>query len=126
MHFKTVLSLRASSSDARLSAVGSQTRLIYQPLNTWDVDQADILAFLQQAILPENQPMLVHCRHGADRTGTMIAAYRVVVQGWSKADALNEMQSGGFGFHPIWSNLPAQIECLDVAKMRTDLGLPAP
>ncbi len=29
--------------------------------------------------------------------GLMAAMYRIVVQGWSKEDALNEMTQGGFG-----------------------------
>ncbi|WP_282598360.1 tyrosine-protein phosphatase, partial [Pseudomonas chlororaphis] len=42
-------------------------------------------------------PVLMHCKHGSDRTGLMSAMYRVVVQGWSKEEALNEMTGGGFG-----------------------------
>ena len=36
-------------------------------------------------------PILVHCHHGEDRTGVMVAAYRVAVQGWSVTKALREM-----------------------------------
>ncbi len=36
------------------------------------------------------QPVLVHCRHGEDRTGAVIAAYRVVVNGWDPAAAERE------------------------------------
>jgi protein tyrosine/serine phosphatase len=39
----------------------------------------------------------MHCKHGSDRTGLMAAMYRVVVQGWSKEQALKEMTEGGFG-----------------------------
>ncbi|HEX7917405.1 hypothetical protein [Rudaea sp.] len=51
--------------------------------------------------------MLIHCWHGADRTGVVCAAYRMVVQGWSKADARAEMFDGGFGYHAVWRNIPA-------------------
>jgi tyrosine-protein phosphatase SIW14 len=51
---------------------------------------------------PANQPVYVHCRHGQDRTGIVVAAYRMKQQGWSLADAEAEMQA--FGFNNIWLN----------------------
>ncbi len=54
-------------------------------------------------------PVLVHCLHGADRTGTMCAMYRILCQGWSPNDAINEMENGGYGYHSIWSNIPRFI-----------------
>jgi hypothetical protein len=40
--------------------------------------------------------IFVHCRLGDDRTGMMIASYRMAVQGWSAEDAMKEMQAFGF------------------------------
>jgi protein tyrosine/serine phosphatase len=37
----------------------------------------------------------VHCEQGIGRTGCMVAAYRVVVQGWKPADALAEAKKYG-------------------------------
>jgi protein tyrosine phosphatase (PTP) superfamily phosphohydrolase (DUF442 family) len=51
-------------------------------------------------------PVLVHCRHGADRTGTMCAMFRIACEGWAVEDAIDEMKNGGFGYHSIWINLP--------------------
>src|SRR5512133_509606 len=51
---------------------------------------------------PANQPVYVHCRHGQDRTGIVVAAYRMKQQGWSLADAEAEMQA--FGFNDVWVN----------------------
>ena len=68
-------------------------------------------------------PVFVHCLHGADRTGTMCAAYRVVVDGWTKQQAIDEMTKGGYGFHPVWANLPKFIENLDVEKIKAKAGL---
>jgi tyrosine-protein phosphatase SIW14 len=48
---------------------------------------ADVLAVLQDANLA---PVFVHCRRGADRTGTMIALYRIAHDRWSNQKALNE------------------------------------
>lgn len=92
------------------------------PVWTWHVTDDEILAFLRIATDPAKQPVLVHCQHGADRTGVMVAAYRVVVQDWSKDDAIREMQRGGYGYHVIWSNLPRVIQRLDVVEMRARLA----
>jgi protein-tyrosine phosphatase len=35
--------------------------------------------------------IFVHCQRGADRTGTMVAAYRIVVEHESTGDAIGEM-----------------------------------
>jgi tyrosine-protein phosphatase SIW14 len=49
-------------------------------------------------LLQENpsQRVFVHCRLGDDRTGMMIAAYRMAAQGWTAEEAMNEMQQFGF------------------------------
>jgi len=44
---------------------------------------------------PKNRPVFVHCKHGRDRTGFMIAAYRIRFDGWSEERAFKEMKSYG-------------------------------
>ena len=41
---------------------------------------------------PAKRPVFVHCKHGADRTGTMVAFYRILFEGWSKDEAIREMK----------------------------------
>jgi protein tyrosine/serine phosphatase len=53
--------------------------------------QADVARFLQVVSDPENQPVLVHCRAGVDRTGYMLALYRIEREGWTAERALHEM-----------------------------------
>jgi Tyrosine phosphatase family len=45
----------------------------------------------------------VHCEHGEDRTGLIVARYRVL-SGWSKPDAEKEMLDDGFHkvLHGLW------------------------
>jgi len=43
-----------------------------------------------------HKKVFVHCRLGDDRTGMMIAAYRMAVEGWSAEDAMMEMRHFGF------------------------------
>ena len=46
-------------------------------------------------------PVLVHCLHGSDRTGTIVAMYRIVEQGWTREAAIAEMTGGGYGYHAV-------------------------
>ena len=46
----------------------------------------------------ENQPVFVHCRHGEDRTGTIIACYRITHDGWNAADAKKEAKALGMSW----------------------------
>jgi protein tyrosine phosphatase (PTP) superfamily phosphohydrolase (DUF442 family) len=40
--------------------------------------------------------VFVHCRLGDDRTGMMVASYRMSVQGWSADEAMKEMKEFGY------------------------------
>lgn len=56
-------------------------------------------------ILKENagKKIFVHCYGGIDRTGTMVAVYRMAEQGWTAPEATNEMHAFGYAFmHHIW------------------------
>jgi protein tyrosine phosphatase (PTP) superfamily phosphohydrolase (DUF442 family) len=114
---KTVVNLRAvHSDDDELEGTGLKGERIR--FETWDPEMDEIVRFLKLVDDPENQPVLVHCLHGADRTGTMCAIYRVVVEGWSKDDAVREMKEGGYNFHSVWGNLPRWVEKLNVEATR--------
>lgn len=52
-------------------------------------------------------PVYVHCLHGMDRTGFMVACYRMQIQGWSYKAARDEMFSFGFHKFPYLWWLPA-------------------
>jgi protein tyrosine phosphatase (PTP) superfamily phosphohydrolase (DUF442 family) len=50
-----------------------------------------------------NKKIFVHCEHGIDRTGLMIATYRMADQGWTPEQARREMVDYGFDFvHRSW------------------------
>ena len=47
---------------------------------------------------PANQPVFIHCQHGADRTGVVIAVYRLSHDGWTSRRARDEAKR--FGLKP--------------------------
>ncbi len=118
----TVVNLRSFHSDRdEIGTTGLGYEHIY--MKAWHPEEKEVVRFLQIVTNPKRQPVLVHCQHGADRTGTMCAIYRIVVEGWSKQEALREMTEGGFGYHAIWTNLPPWIEKLDIDRIRKLAGL---
>jgi protein tyrosine phosphatase (PTP) superfamily phosphohydrolase (DUF442 family) len=119
---KTILNLRSFHSDRdEIGATGLAYEHIY--MKPWHPEEKDMVRFLKIVNDPKRAPVLVHCQHGADRTGTVIAVYRITVQGWSKAEAIREMTQGGFGFHETWSNLPRWIRKLDIDRIKRQAGI---
>jgi len=55
--------------------------------------------FLRYVREHPDKKIFVHCRYGDDRTGMMIAAYRMAVEGWTAEEARKEMNV--FGFHNV-------------------------
>jgi len=115
---KTIVSLRAFNDDAPKVEKSSSLRLEQIRFKTWHPEDEDVIKFLRIVTTPSLQPVLVHCQHGSDRTGTMVAIYRIVYQGWSKEQATDEMINGGYGFHPMWQNLIRYIEKLDINSIK--------
>jgi len=67
------------------------------------------LAALKTAvkIIKQNRSMVyVHCRQGVDRTGLVVAAYRMLVQGWTLEQSKKEMLDAGFHLYRYWWWLP--------------------
>jgi len=122
----TVVSLRAFGDDSWLVATSSDLQLEGISFKTWHPEDEDVIKFLRIVTTPALQPVLVHCRHGSDRTGTMVAIHRIVVEGWTKAQATDEMVNGGFGFHPVWRNLLRYIDALDVDAIRAEVEAQGP
>ncbi len=125
MGIKTVVNLRAFHSDR--DEIGD-TGLLYEhiPMVAWHATEGEAVRFLKIVTDPGKKPVLVHCFHGSDRTGAMVALYRIAVQGWTKEEAIREMTEGGFGFHEVWINLAPWINGLDIGKIRKEAGIATP
>ncbi len=122
MGIRTIVNLRSFHSDRdEIGDSGLGYEHIY--MKAWHPEREDVVRFLQIVTNPERTPVLVHCMHGADRTGTMSALYRIAVQGWTKEEAVREMTEGGFNFHAVFDNLPEWIQELDMESIRKDAGI---
>lgn len=60
-----------------------------------DEEVARVLGIIND---PENQPTFIHCRRGKDRTGTIVACYRISHDGWTAEQAKDEAQHYGLSW----------------------------
>jgi len=122
---ETIVSLRSFHSDRdEIGDTGLAYEHIY--MKAWHPEEKELVRFLQIVTNDRRTPALVHCQHGADRTGLMCAVYRITIQGWTKDEAIAEMSEGGFGFHPIWANMIQYVRDVDVELLRKKAGLTTP
>jgi protein tyrosine/serine phosphatase len=56
---------------------------------------ARVLAIIND---PENQPVFVHCNHGSNRTGTIVACYRISQERWTGKRAIEEAKRYGMSW----------------------------
>jgi protein tyrosine/serine phosphatase len=119
---KTIIDLRWFHSDRNeVRDCGLEYEHINMTVLYPEENQA--VKFLRIVSDQRGTPVLVHCQHGADRTGVMCAIYRIAVQGWTKEKALKEMVEGGFGFHGIWGHLAQWVNKLDIEKIKQKAGI---
>ena len=123
MGIKTVINLRSFHSD-KDEIAGTGLKSIRFEVKPWHAEEEDVVDFLKAATDTNNLPVFVHCQRGADRTGMMCAMYRIVVCGWTKQAAIEEMKAGGYHFSPAWKNLVAFIQNADIVEIRRRMGLP--
>ena len=96
MGVQIVVDLRGDRKGERkeVTRLGMQ----YVPLH-WQCSFPKDRVFAEFLTLIQKNPgkkIFVHCRVGDDRTGMMIAAYRMAFEGWSAKRAMAEMQKYGF------------------------------
>lgn len=119
---KTIINLQYKNQDEDAKIFDKSITLINEPILTWQVRPAQIARALYAIEQGKAQGgVLVHCYHGADRTGIVIAMYRVIYQGWDIESARAEMKGGGYGFHKIWQNLDRMLSPIGVAQVRAEL-----
>ena len=122
---KSIVNLRHFSRGGDKRAFGDQFWLANKPLQSWEIKPAQIADVLRT--IRERQKegaVLVHCYHGADRTGLVVAAmYRVIYQDWSLDAARSEMVDGGYGFHSMWQDIAGFLTPQNESLIRAELGI---
>lgn len=99
---KTIVNLRGEDERARAEekearAAGLQYFSVAMPgLSRPQEDQVTRVLALIDA--PENGPVFIHCKHGADRTGTIVAIYRITRDNWTAERALAEARQYGMSW----------------------------
>lgn len=122
MGVKTVIALRGLHDDDAL-VKGTSLAHVTIRFHTWHPEEGDMVKFLKVVMDPDHQPVFVHCKRGIDRTGTIVALYRVAAQGWTKEEAIRELTQGGFGYDDMFPNLVAYVKNLDVASLKRKAGI---
>lgn len=120
MGIRSVLNFREYYIDAQ-KARHTNLHLMAYPVAARAVTEADVencLRLLQSA----PKPLLVHCRQGSNRTGIMVAAYRIVYQGWSVDAAEKELRDDTYGYSSFWcGNLVKLLRQTDWQAMKQRL-----
>ena len=102
---KTVIDLRETDRRSRkeeklVTAAGMNYINVpmtgLQPPTQAEIDR--ILAILEDG---STGPVFVHCKRGADRTGAVIAAYRIDHDGWDNDKALSEAMARGMSLFQL-------------------------
>ena len=122
---RCVLDVAGGAGDDAYIEKGS-LRLFHVPMSAFGLRDDRVLQALRIMIDPNNRPLLIHCQQGADRTGAMVALYRVVVQGWTAEKAVEEMTRGGYHHSSLWKSLETYVLKADGAALRKRLGLKGP
>ncbi len=71
-------------------------RFVPIPWNCFHPEDTDMARFLRLLRDNRGKKVFVHCQTGDDRTGMMIAAYRMAEEGWTAGRAMKEMEAYGF------------------------------
>ncbi len=96
---QTIVDLRESGerADAEKKVVEALgMRYVNVPMKGFHTPDPEQVAKVLQIIDDSaSGPVFVHCRRGADRTGTVVAIYRITHDGWDNRKALDEARAMG-------------------------------
>lgn len=116
---KSILSLRSKAVDENL--IGNLTLQLFNVKMSAELFSDKEIIESLKVIKNSPKPLLVHCVHGADRTGVVIAMYRIIYGGWSKKQAIEEMRKGNYNFHEAYINIIKYLENFDIEKIKSQL-----
>ncbi|AWM79639.1 protein-tyrosine-phosphatase [Gammaproteobacteria bacterium ESL0073] len=82
--------------DKKWLGKSSGIQLLSYPSHADRIDDDDVLDVLKviQNSKSQGKSVLIHCKHGQNRTGLFVAMYRIIVQNWTKQQAIDELVNG--------------------------------
>jgi protein tyrosine/serine phosphatase len=96
---KTVVNLRGEDENAaaeRREAEALGLRYFSVPMGRTGAPTDEQIARVFEIVdAQEGRPVFVHCQRGSDRTGAVVAAYRIAREGWAPERALEEAEHYG-------------------------------
>lgn len=102
MGVKTIINLRGEDKHSLIEkhwAEKADIKFISVNLSNWfEPKTSDIEKIIREIDTADNQPIFVHCKRGADRTGTVVAIYRITRDNYTAKQAYDEAKSFGFGW----------------------------
>ncbi len=117
-----ILNLREFHDD-KDETKDTNLQIFHVPFNAAKIKDIDVINSLK-IIKSSDKPILVHCWHGSDRTGVIVAMYRIVEQGWTKEAAIDELKNGGYGYHSIYGNIIKYLENVEIEEIMRQLNYP--
>lgn len=103
--------------------VDPRVQQVHLPLRTDRIDDTDVIEVLRSIRQAQGRgAVLIHCKHGQNRTGLIAALYRVIYQNWSKEQALAEMAGGGFGGEERMGDAERYLRDADIPALRSALA----
>ncbi len=119
MGIQSVLNLRKYHTDND-EAAGLNLNLYTYKMSAGNITEEDIDKCIR-IIRMAPKPILIHCMHGSDRTGTIVAAYRIMEQNWSVDDAIAELQEKQYGYHKYtYPYIPKLLKNIDWEKLKSN------
>lgn len=117
---KSILNLRSKQTDS-VNINNTKLNLYNVEMLSFFIRDKEIIKALK-IIHDSPKPIIVHCKHGSDRTGIIIAMYRIIYQDWPKEKAIIEMKEGGYGFHEIHKNIIHYIKKVKIEKIKKKIS----
>ena len=118
----TIINLRGTNAQTRADEAEARSlglNYFNIPLPIWGrPNDGDVRRILEIITAPESGRVFVHCRDGIDRTGMIVALYRIKTEDWCTEMATGEAARYGMRNHQYW--MRDYISDFSVRQQRPD------